>query len=85
MSGATAVRDVVVPGWLAEVVRPRRVPWPEMIRAALAICVPLSASYAAGGEGWACGPAVVGWTWWVGRGRAGRIRTGDLRDPNAAR
>ena len=37
MSGATAVRDVVVPGWLAEVVvRPRRapVPWPEMIRAA---------------------------------------------------
>jgi uncharacterized membrane protein YccC len=50
MSGATAVRDVVVPGWLAEVVRPRRapVPWPEMIRAALAICVPLSASYAAG-------------------------------------
>ena len=50
MSGATAVRDVVVPGWLAEVVRPRRapVPWPEMTRAALAICVPLSASYAAG-------------------------------------
>ena len=50
MSGATAVRDVVVPGWLAEVVRPRRapVPWPEMIRAALAICVPLSVAYAAG-------------------------------------
>jgi hypothetical protein len=50
MSGATAVRDMVVPGWLAEVVRPRRapVPWPEMTRAALAICVPLSASYAAG-------------------------------------
>jgi uncharacterized membrane protein YccC len=50
MSGATAVRDVVVPGWLAEVVRPRRapVPWPEMTRAALAICVPLSVAYAAG-------------------------------------
>ena len=50
MSGATAVRDVVVPGWLAEVVRPRRapVPWPEMIRAALAICVPLSVAYAVG-------------------------------------
>src|SRR5690349_4232520 len=50
MSGTTAVRAVVVPGWLAEVVRPRRapVPWPEMARAALAICVPLSASYAAG-------------------------------------
>jgi len=50
MSGATKVRDVVVPGWLAEVVRPRRapVPWPEMTRAALAICVPLSLAYAAG-------------------------------------
>ena len=50
MNGATAVRTVVVPGWLAEVVRPRRapVPWPEMARAALAICVPLSAAYAAG-------------------------------------
>ena len=32
------VRAVVVPDWLAEVVRPRRapVPWPAMIRAALA-------------------------------------------------
>ena len=50
MNGATAVQAVVVPGWLAEVVRPRRapVPWPEMARAALAICVPLSAAYAAG-------------------------------------
>ena len=56
MSGAAAVRSlrplraVVVPGWLAEVVRPRRapVPWPEMARAALAICVPLSVSFAAG-------------------------------------
>ena len=56
MSGATAVRSlrplsaVVVPEWLAEVVRPRRapVPWPEMARAALAICVPLSVSFAAG-------------------------------------
>ena len=44
------VRTAVVPGWLAEVVRPRRapVPWPEMIRAALAICVPLSAALALG-------------------------------------
>jgi hypothetical protein len=56
MSGAAAVRSlrplsaVVVPEWLAEVVRPRRapVPWPEMARAALAICVPLSVSFAAG-------------------------------------
>jgi hypothetical protein len=56
MSGAAAVPSlrplsaVVVPGWLAEIVRPRRapVPWPEMTRAALAICVPLSVSFAAG-------------------------------------
>jgi uncharacterized membrane protein YccC len=56
MSGAAAVRSlrplsaVVVPEWLAEVVRPRRapVPWPEMARAALAICVPLSVAFAAG-------------------------------------
>ena len=47
---AAAVRAAIVPDWLAEVVRPRRapVPWPEMIRAALAICVPLSASLALG-------------------------------------
>ena len=47
---AAAVRAVVVPDWLAEVVRPRRapVPWPAMIRAALAICVPLSVSLALG-------------------------------------
>jgi uncharacterized membrane protein YccC len=40
----------VVPDWLAEVVRPRPVapPWPEMTRAALAICVPLSAALALG-------------------------------------
>ncbi len=45
---AAAVRSVVVPDWLAEVVRPRRapVPWPEMARALLAICVPLSVSLA---------------------------------------
>ena len=47
---AAAVRAAVVPEWLAEVVRPRPapVPWPEMIRAAIAICVPLSASLALG-------------------------------------
>jgi uncharacterized membrane protein YccC len=50
MDRAAAVRAAVVPGWLAEVVRPKRapVPWPEMIRAALAICVPLSAALALG-------------------------------------
>src|SRR5690348_11841874 len=59
MNGATAarylrpLRAVVVPSWLAEVVRPRRapVPWPEMARAALAICVPLSAAVASGRAG----------------------------------
>jgi uncharacterized membrane protein YccC len=47
---AAAVRAVVVPDWLAEVVRPRPVapPWPEMIRAVLAICVPLAAALALG-------------------------------------
>ncbi len=47
---AAAVRAAVVPDWLAEVVRPKRtpVPWPEMIRAVLAICVPLSAALALG-------------------------------------
>ena len=47
---AAAVRAMVVPDWLAEVVRPRPAPppWPQMIRAALAICVPLSASMALG-------------------------------------
>src|ERR1700744_6097658 len=53
MSGAQAARSLRaagVPEWIAEVVRPRRapVPWPEMARAALAICVPLSVSFAAG-------------------------------------
>lgn len=37
-------------GWLAEVVRPKKapVPWSAMVRAALAICVPLSAAMALG-------------------------------------
>jgi hypothetical protein len=48
-SRAAAVR-AVVPDWLAEVVRPKPapLPWPDMIRAALAICVPLSAAFAVG-------------------------------------
>ena len=47
---AAAMRAAVVPDWLAEVVRPRpaALPWPEMIRAALAICVPLAVSLALG-------------------------------------
>jgi len=44
------MRAAVVPDWLAEVVRPKRVPvpWPAMIRAALAICVPLAMAFALG-------------------------------------
>lgn len=43
------MRDAVAPGWLVEIVRPRRTPppWPLMIRAAVAICVPLAAGFAA--------------------------------------
>jgi uncharacterized membrane protein YccC len=39
-----------MPGWLTEAVRPRPapVPWGEMLRAALAICVPLSVGIAVG-------------------------------------
>lgn len=44
------MRDALIPDWLAEVVRPRpaRPPWPDMIRAALAICLPLSVAFAVG-------------------------------------
>src|SRR5260370_34333028 len=47
---AAAVRALVVPDWLAEVVRPwpAPLPWPQMIRAALAICLPLSVAQALG-------------------------------------
>jgi uncharacterized membrane protein YccC len=40
----------MVPDWLAEVVRPKPapLPWPDMIRAALAICAPLSVAFAVG-------------------------------------
>ena len=50
MHRAAAVRAVVVPDWLAEVVRPKPapVPWPAMLRALLAVCVPLSVSLALG-------------------------------------
>ena len=47
---AAAVLAAVVPDWLAEVVRPKPapLPWPDMIRAALAICAPLSVAFAVG-------------------------------------
>lgn len=39
-----------IPGWLIEVARPRSesAPWGEMLRAALAICVPLAVAIALG-------------------------------------
>jgi len=45
-----AARAALIPDWLAEVVRPRPapLPWPDMIRAALAICLPLSVAFALG-------------------------------------
>ena len=52
------LREAVVPGWLAEAMphwlteavrpRPAPVPWGAMVRAALAICVPLSAGIVVG-------------------------------------
>src|ERR1700746_1453643 len=42
---AARVRDAVAPDWLVDIVRPKpvTVPWPLMIRAALAVCVPMAA------------------------------------------
>ena len=47
---AVRLREAVVPGWLEEVVqlRPAPVPWADMIRAVIALCVPLSVAIAAG-------------------------------------
>ena len=44
------MRAAVVPDWLAELVRPKPapLPWPDMIRSALAICVPLGVAIAVG-------------------------------------
>src|SRR5271170_3458778 len=40
----------IVPAWLVTAVQPKRapVPWPEMLRAGIAICVPMAAGIAAG-------------------------------------
>src|SRR5262249_22280592 len=42
---AARVREAVAPDWLVDIMRPKpvTVPWPLMIRAALAICVPMAA------------------------------------------
>jgi uncharacterized membrane protein YccC len=47
---AAAVRAAIVPDWLAELVRPKPapLPWPDMIRMALAVCVPLGIGLAVG-------------------------------------
>src|ERR1700742_170059 len=52
------LREVVVPGWLAEVMpdwlteavrpKPAPVPWGAMVRAVLAICVPLAVGFVVG-------------------------------------
>jgi uncharacterized membrane protein YccC len=56
------MRAMVVPDWLAEVVRPKPapVPWPQMLRAALAICVPLSAGLVLGDRALGVLPAMGG-------------------------
>jgi len=59
---AAAVRAAVVPDWLAAVVRPKPAPppWPDMIRTALAICVPLGVAFAVGKTTIGLLPAVGG-------------------------
>jgi uncharacterized membrane protein YccC len=59
---AAAVRAAVVPDWLAETVRPKPAPppWPDMIRTALAICVPLGVAFAVGKTTIGLLPAVGG-------------------------
>ena len=44
------MRAAIIPDWLAELVRPKPapLPWTDMIRAALAICVPLGTAFAVG-------------------------------------
>jgi uncharacterized membrane protein YccC len=54
--------SAAVPEWLADVVRPKpvRPPWPAMIRAALAICVPLSVAFIVGKPTLGVLPAIGG-------------------------
>jgi uncharacterized membrane protein YccC len=66
------LREVVVPGWLAEAMpdwlteavrpKPAPVPWGAMVRAALAICVPLSVGIVAGRRDIGLVPAIGGLT-----------------------
>ena len=59
---AAAVRAAVVPDWLAELVRPKPapLPWGDMIRGTLAICVPLGVAFAVGKTTIGLLPAVGG-------------------------
>jgi uncharacterized membrane protein YccC len=64
------LREEVVPGWLAEAVpdwlteavrpKPAPVPWGAMVRAALAICVPLSVGFVVGRRDIGLVPAIGG-------------------------
>ena len=56
------MRAAVVPDWLAEVVRPRPapLPWPAMIRAMLAVSVPLAVALALGQKALGVLPAMGG-------------------------
>jgi uncharacterized membrane protein YccC len=69
---AARLREAVVPGWLAEAMpdwlaeavrpKPAPVPWGAMVRAALAICVPLSVGIVAGRLDIGLVPAIGGLT-----------------------
>jgi uncharacterized membrane protein YccC len=56
------MRKIGFTGWLAEVVRPKRapVPWADMLRAVLAICLPLSVAFAIGRETLGVLPSIGG-------------------------
>lgn len=48
--GSRPARGAIAPGWLLEVIRLRRdaIPWPQMLHAVLAICVPLAVGLGTG-------------------------------------
>jgi hypothetical protein len=70
MTRTARLREEVVPGWLAEAVpdwlteavrpKPAPVPWGAMVRAALAICVPLSVGFVVGRRDIGLVPAIGG-------------------------
>src|SRR5260370_42454687 len=53
MRQAARAREAVVPDWLAEIARLRRVPvpWADMVRAGIATCGPLAVAFAGGQRG----------------------------------